>query len=280
MLRKSFVFVLICFAGMLFSVTAQIIKTDNSEFNTDSIRREYDKGPYFTLYKDNYIIGGTSVGTKPTKKNSDIKFQVSISQRLTKSTLPFDSYLFLFYNQKVFWNVLERSMPVHDFNFNPGLGLSKLLIAKDRVVGKISLLIEHESNGRDSINSRSWNKISFAGSIFISPQIMIHAKYWIPIVDGQNNKDILRYGGIYQNGIQVTSNDKRYGLAVTVVKRKGFNLNFNTIIEVNCRLSKKSNQYLFFQYYNGYGEGLYDYKKYHSRLRAGLVIKPQWFSEY
>lgn len=280
MLRKCLFFVAILFAGFIFSASAQIIKTDNYEFDADSIRRIYDNGPYFTLYKDNYFIGGTTVGTRPSKKNSDIKFQISVSQRLTKSTLPFDSYLFLFYNQKVFWNILERSMPVHDFNFNPGIGLSKLLISKNRVVGKISLLVEHESNGRDSINSRSWNKISIAGSIFISPQVMIHAKYWIPIVDGQNNKDILRYCGIYQNGIQGTSNDKRFGLAVTLIKRKGFNLNFNTIVEFNWRFSKKSNQYLFFQYYNGYGEGLFDYKQYHSRLRVGFVIKPQWFSDY
>ncbi len=279
MSRKGFVVILFFIAGFL-SATAQIVKTEDFEFDADSIRRAYDKGPYFTLYKDNYFIAGTTLGSRITKKNSDVKFQVSISQRLTRSTLPFNSYLFLFYNQKVFWNVFERSMPVHDFNFNPGLGLSKLLIVKGRVVGKAAVLIEHESNGRDSINSRSWNKISFCGSVFISPQFMIHAKYWIPIVDGENNKDILRYSGIYQNGIQVMSNDKRFGFAVTLVKRQGWNFNFNTIVEFNCRMSRKENQYLFFQYYNGYGESLFDYKQYHSRLRVGFVIKPKWFSEY
>lgn len=279
MLRKRFLFILV-FLACFFSATAQIVKTEDFEFDADSIRRAYDKEPYFTLYKDNYFIAGTTLGSRITKKNSDVKFQVSVSQRLTKSTLPFNTYLFLFYNQKVFWNVFEESMPVHDFNFNPGLGLSKLLIVKGRVVGKAAMLIEHESNGRDSINSRSWNKISFSGSIFISPQFMIHAKYWIPIVDGQNNKDILKYSGIYQNGIQVMSNDKRFGFAVTLIKRKGWNFNFNTIVEFNCRLSRKENQYLFFQYYNGYGESLIDYKQYHSRLRVGLVIKPKWFSDY
>ena len=171
-------------------------------------------------------------------------------------------------------------MPVHDFNFNPGIGVSKLLIAKDRVIGKASLLIEHESNGRDNDNSRSWNKISLCGSIYISPQFMIHAKYWIPIVDGQHNRDILRYCGIFQNGLQVMSNDKKYGMAITLVKRQGWNLNFNTIVELNYRLFKKDNQYMFLQYYNGYGDNLLDYNKFHSRLRFGIVIKPDWYSEY
>ena len=76
------------------------------------------------------------------------------------------------------------------------------------------------------------------------------------------------------------SHNKRYGMAITVVKRKGWNLNFNTIIELNCRMFKQENQYLFLQYYNGYGESLIDYNRYHSRIRAGFVIKPKWFSEY
>lgn len=225
-------------------------------------------------------MAGTALGTRPSAINSDVKFQVSIAQRVTKSTLPFNSYFFIFYNQKVFWNVFQESMPVHDLNFNPGIGLSKLLIVKDRVVGKASLLIEHESNGRDSIFSRSWNKISLCGSIYLSPQFMVHAKYWIPIVDGINNKDILRYCGMYQSGIQISSRDKKFGLAVTLVKRKGWNFNYNTIVELNYRLFKKDNQYLFLQYYNGYGENLLDYNKYHSRLRLGIVIKPKFFSEF
>lgn len=280
MFRKILFFILALIVVTPTTIQAQIVKFEDSDFNADSIRREYDNGPYFTLYKDNYFIAGTTVGSRPTRVNSDIKFQISIAQRLTKSTLPFNSHFFLFYNQKVFWNVFENSMPVHDLNFNPGIGLSKLLIAKDRVIGRASVLIEHESNGRDSTFSRSWNKISFCGSIFLSPQFIIHAKYWIPIVDGKHNKDILYYKGIYQNGIQVMSNDKRFGLAVTLIKRKGWNLNFNTIVEFNYRLFKRDNQFFFIQYYNGYGENLIDYNKYHTRLRAGIVIKPKWFSEY
>ena len=280
MLKRYAAIILLFIIGFTSSVQAQIVKLDNKEFNADSIRKEFDEAPHFSLYKDNYFTIGTAIGPRPSATNSDVKFQVSISQRLTKSTLPFNTYLFLFYNQKVFWNVFENSMPVHDFNFNPGIGVSKLLIAKDRVIGKASLLIEHESNGRDNDNSRSWNKISLCGSIYISPQFMIHAKYWIPIVDGQHNRDILRYCGIFQNGLQVMSHDKKYGMAITLVKRQGWHLNFNTIVELNYRLFKKDNQYRFLQYYNGYGDNLLDYNKFHSRLRFGIVIKPDWYSEY
>lgn len=262
-------------------VCAQIVNmTAEEKLEADSIRRALDNGPYFTLYKDNYFIVGTTIGDKPTATNSDVKFQVSIAQRLTKSTLPFNTYLYLFYTQKCMWNVFENSMPMRDFNFNPGIGLAKHLFVKNRYVGKVTLMLEHESNGRDGIESRSWNKVSLAGNVFIDPNFMVHGKIWIPIIDGQNNQDILYYSGIYQVGTTYTTPNKRFGFALTMVKRKGWNFKYNTIWEVNYRLFKDENQFLFLQYYNGYGENLLDYNQYHSRLRIGLVIKPQLFSEF
>lgn len=262
------------------TASAQIVTAGGPRINTDSLRRDFDKQPYFGLYKDNYFVFGTAVGPKPTRENSNVKFQISVAQRLTKSTLPWGSYLYLFYSQKVFWNVLENSMPMTDLNFNPGIGLAKPLFVKNRFIGKLFFLIEHESNGRDGDASRSWNKISLGANIMVDPNIVVHGKVWIPIVDGMNNKDILDYSGIYQMGIQMFSNNRRFNASCTLIKRRGWNLNYNTIVELSYRLWKRDNQFLFMQYYNGYGEGLLDYNKFHSQLRVGIVIKPRLFSEF
>lgn len=263
------------------AASAQIVvMRDQEKIDADSIRRDYDSRPYFGLYKDNYFTIGTSIGSKPSRTNSDVKFQISISQRLTKSVLPWHSYLYLFYSQKAMWNVFEESLPFHDLNFNPGIGWSKLIISKRRLVGKVSLILEHESNGRDGEASRSWNKISLSGAAFIDPNIMVHAKYWIPIIDGQGNKDILKYSGIYQAGIQGITNNKRWVFDLTFVKRKGWNLNGNIIANVGFRLFPNANQFLMLHYYNGYGENLLDYNKFHSRLRIGLLIRPNFFSDF
>ena len=90
---------------------SQIVSISNDDVNSDSIREAFDRGPYFGLYKDNYFIFGCPVGQGIRRDNTNIKFQISIAQRLTRSTLPFGTYLFLFYSQKCFWNVLENSMP-------------------------------------------------------------------------------------------------------------------------------------------------------------------------
>ena len=261
-------------------IGAQIVTIDKATVNADSVRHDFDNNPSFGLYKDNYFIFGTTVGQRPTKENSNIKFQISFAQRLTKSVLPWNTYLFLFYSQKCFWNVLENSMPMTDLNFNPGIGLTKPFFVKNRYVGKLTLLLEHESNGRDGLASRSWNKVSLAGSVMIDPTFIVHGKFWIPIVDGQNNKDILDYCGIYQIGTSLSTYNRRLGFSVILTKRRGWALNYNTIIEVNYRLFKNENQYFFVQYYNGYGEGLLAYKEFHSAIRAGIVIKPRLFSDY
>ena len=264
------------------SASAQIthIGKDETKFNVDSIMHDFDNRPFFGIYKDNYFVGGTALNHKPTEFNSDVKFQISFRQRLTKSILPLHSHLFLSYSQKAMWNVFEESLPFHDLNFNPGIGIQTPIFAKDRLVGSALIMVEHESNGRDGEASRSWNKISFAGSAFIDRHLMVHAKAWIPIIDGQQNKDILKYSGIFQAGAQFVSNNKRWVADVTFVKRQGWNFSFNTIVNVGFRIREKDNQFLMLHFYDGYGENMLDYNKYHCRLRLGLLIRPTFFSDF
>lgn len=260
---------------------AQIISVADEHVNVDSVRRSFaDQHYYFGLYKDNYFIFGCPIGYRPTKANSDVKFQISVAQKLTRATLPFGTYLYLYYTQKVFWSVLENSMPMTDLNFNPGIALAKPIFTKGRFLGKVTLALEHESNGRDSIQSRSWNKVSLAGSVMVDPNLMVYAKFWIPIIDGQNNRDILRYNGLFQLGWDWRSTNRRLGASMNFVKRQGNVFNWNITAEFSWRFSRSANQFLFAQYYNGYGEGLLAYNKYHSMLRIGIVIKPMLFSEF
>lgn len=267
---------------MLFSfeMRAQLIPIKNQKEFTDSIKKELDYGPYFGLYKDNYFVVGTKVPAVPNSYNSDVKFQISLGIRLTDAILPWNSYIFLMYTQKTFWNVFQESLPMGDINFNPGIGWSRPFFSQGRYAGKITVMLEHESNGRDGDLSRSWNRISFSGSALIDQWIMVHAKFWIPIIDSGNNRDIAKYCGIYQSGVVLTTPNKKFSFGLTWVKRAGFNLNFNTIAEFSWRVHRKSNLNLFAQYYNGYGEDLIHYKEFRSMLRVGLVFKPKFFSEF
>lgn len=246
-------------------------------YDADSIRMELDKRPYFTLFRDNYFIGGIPIGYTPTTSNSDVKFQLSIQQRLTRSKLPFDSYLFIQYTQKAMWNVLQNSMPMRDMNFNPGIGFGHLIVHKGNYIGKGYLMLEHESNGKDSIQSRSWNKLTLCASFMVNNNWETQLRIWAPIIDGENNKDILRYNGFFQVGATYRTENRRMHASLLFTKRSS-KMSFNTQAEISFKIKEKENQYLFAQYYNGYGENLLEYNQFRSILRIGFVIKPSDFS--
>lgn len=280
-MNRYIILVCMCFFASL--SWGQILKEKNEavkvKYNADSVRAELDKMPYFTLFRDNYFSGGTPLGTKPTGHNSDVKFQLSISQRLTKSKLPFDSYLFIQYTQKAFWDVFRESLPMRDLNFNPGIGLGHLIIRHNKYIGKAYLMLEHESNGKDSIDSRSWNKITFSWALVLNDNWETQFKTWIPIIDGENNKDILKYNGIFQFAVNYRTCNKRLQIGALITQRKAW-FGFNTQLELSYKFNKRENQFFFIQYYNGYGENLLEYNQYKNMLRVGFVIKPQDFSLY
>lgn len=279
-MKRTAVFLYVLFISCFVSVSAQVLVQDPKlEYNADSVRAVLDKAPYFTLFKDNYFIGGTTIGHKSTAANSDVKFQLSIAQRLTKSKLPFDTYLFIQYTQKAFWNVFQKSLPMRDLNFNPGIGLGHLIIHHNKFIGKGYLMLEHESNGKDSTASRSWNKVTFATAIVLNKNWEAQFKTWIPIVDGKYNKDLLKYNGIFQMAANFRTDNKRFNCGVILTKRKTW-FSFNTQVELSYKFNNNENQYFFLQYYNGYGENLLEYNHFKSMLRIGFVIKPQDFSIY
>lgn len=281
MRRSGFFLVLILlFLTVPNPLRAQLVPVPNQKEFTDSLRKELNYGPYFGLYKDTYFIVGTKVPGVPNAYNSDVKFQISFAVRLTKNTLPWNSFLFLAYTQKTFWNVFQESLPMGDINFNPAIGWSKPFFSHGRYAGKLSLILEHESNGRDGPESRSWNRISVSGMAMIDEMLRVHAKFWIPIIDSENNRDITKYAGIFQSGVQVTTRNQRWNFGFTWVKRGNFKLDFNTIWEISWLISPKTNINLYVQYYNGYGEDLLHYKQFRSMLRAGVVFKPRFFSEF
>lgn len=279
---KRFI-ILVCMCFFVSLSWGQILEEKNADvkvrYNADSVRAVLDKMPYFTLFRDNYFSGGIPLGTKPTGHNSDVKFQLSISQRLTKSKLPFDSYLFIQYTQKAFWDVFRESLPMRDLNFNPGIGLGHLIIRHNKYIGKAYLMLEHESNGRDSIDSRSWNKITLSCALVLNDNWETQFKTWIPIIDGENNKDILKYNGIFQFAVNYRTCNKRLQIGALITQRKAW-FSFNTQLELSYKFNKRENQFFFIQYYNGYGENLLEYNQYKNMLRVGFVIKPQDFSLY
>lgn len=247
------------------------------QVSEDEVLKFTDRLPSFGVYKDTYFITGVPLNKKIDKTTADVEFQISIRQRLTKSILPFNSFLYLTYTQKSFWDLYAESSPFRDSNYNPGLGLGKYIIRDNKLEGACFVQVEHESNGRDSLESRSWNYLSFSAKYFFSMRISLQLELWLPYVDGGENKDLSKYKGYGTFSANYISPNNLWWLSADINPREGFG-NVNVTLGAGFRISQKSNQYLYAQFYNGYAEGLLDYNKFSSYLRVGLCIKPDFYS--
>lgn len=238
-----------------------------------------DRTPAFGIYRDNYFITGVPLNQRVTNSSADAMFQVSIRHRLTKSILPFKTFAYITYTQKSFWNIYAESSPFRDTNYNPGIGLAKPILRGNQLFGTVFLQIKHESNGKEGTDSRSWNYLSMTAKYYINPRFNISGEFWIPYVDGGNNKDLLDYKGLGQININCVDNSQKWWFEIQLNQRKGLG-NINTVASIAFKVSQSSNQYLFLRLQDGYGDSFLDYNKYSMNVRIGICIKPNFYSIY
>lgn len=237
------------------------------EVTENLVRSVLDKQTAFAVYKP------------VTRKTADAFFQFSIRHRVTKSVLPFNSFLYITYSQKSFWDIYDESSPFHDTNYNPGIGIGRYVIRNNKLKGAVMLSLEHESNGKADLDSRSWNYINVSIKYFYNMRLSAKAQAYLPYVDGEHNKDMLRYKGYGNFSINYIDKKNLWWFSLEIVPRdKIINPNIHT--SLSFRVSKNSNQYLTLDYYAGYGEGLLNYKEYTNQIRIGFTIKPDFFSAY
>lgn len=219
-------------------------------------------------YKRNYILLG-QWGTPSAEDGKMVytKYQLSIKQNLCR-------HLYLGFTQKSLWSITAPSIPFRGMNYNPefyldftnyGVGVWRL--------GKIGLF-EHESNGRDGLASRSWNRFYWEPQILTSDsdilpfnfQKLVVALKWWHAYNIDDNPDIRDYQGNQE--FSVTLNQPRVQWAIIV--RKGQKDYGSLQMDINYRF--KGNMDLFFQLWDGYGESLIDYNRSSTRYGFGIAI--------
>lgn len=261
-------------------------QSDSIKYNTFDIHRNIpiseseildaiEKMPAFSVYKDTYFITGIPTNQKINSSTADAKFQISFRQLLTRSVLPFKTFLFLTYTQKSFWNIYEESSPFSDNNYNPGLGIGRYFLRNNHLIGNLFFQVAHESNGRSGEDSRSWNYAKLAGKYFYNSNISLAAEIWIPYVDGGENKNLIDYKGLGQITVNYLTTNNLLWVSCSINPRRNIG-NANITLTLGYKLSTRANQYLYAQFDNGYAESLLKYNKFQSYFRVGICIKPDF----
>ena len=203
-----------------------------------------DEGIFFYPNKHNYIIAGRD-------KNGieNIKFQIGLRINLVDNTC----FNFAF-NQKSFWDIGRESAPFREHNYNPELFCQ---------LEKVKFGYEHESNGRDGVESRSWERISVTTIQKANDYLTFVFKVWSPFFYAKENKDIIHYYGYgeltgslaYSEHFEIRMNARKRSLLTDLMIGRYV-----------------SNIMIHIQHFQGIGESLIDYNKYDKNTRIGVTF--------
>jgi len=260
--------ILIITSLTFFMVNAQ----SGKKMDSTNFKARMKSFPSFSIYGDNFFVTGTSLNDGFTSETSDAKFVLGFKQRLSDLVLPWDTFVFFRYRQKAFWDIYKESFPFRETNYNPSIALAKLGFNDKGISYGLWLAFEHESNGRDGLESRSWN---FFSAEYIKPMgtdWQLRAKAWIPVGDLSNNDDILSYRGLFYVGATYHAGKKLF-LDIDVQPAYDTQLQGSIQLGASFKISKKSNQFIYIQYFGGYAEDLIDYTQDVSNLRIGIAFK-------
>ena len=246
------------------------------------------KSSYFHLNDSNYFLFGVP-GTGPKPLNygeygNQVKFRVSVRYNV----VPFSndgagSGVYAAFNQHSFWHLYESSAPFFDNNYNPQF----YFYFDGADVGGpeygMQGFIDHESNGRDGGESRSWNRFGvtlYVGDYERSP-VFGYFRFWEPFGVASENRDLPQYAG--QGEVSVSWQPfirQHYPLGAAGINLrsriagKGLiqNIELNGFLDPDALGLGKVTPSLMIQVFYGTGEDLLTYDEARFALRVGFSM--------
>lgn len=229
-------------------------------------------GSGLSLHKPMFVLPYT-YSEEYHGQDTEVYFQISLKQRL------FGVPLYLGYTQKAFWQAFndKRSTPFRETDYNPELFYRFIPADREKWYHLgMDFGFEHESNGRDLPDSRSWNRFYIA-PFQAEGQHAVYLKVWYRLPEDKNaprdnpdrddNPDIQSFYGYGELNYVQQVFDKH--LINTMARwnpatgRGAFRAEYT--------IPSSNNDYFFMFYlFQGYGEDLLNYN--HSVFRVGFGL--------
>lgn len=258
-----------------------------------SLRRATRLLPGVSAYEPVYFGLGISGGL-------NAKFQLSLKYQ------PLDGVpLYAGYTQTSLWDLHGYSKPFHDSAYRPSLFWlhdDLWVSASTRLRLGLQTGLEHESNGRGGVDTRSINIAFFrprlewrlskasdlesegSGLSLAKPEtrLIVSPKIYA-YLEKSENPDIAHYRGYADLYVALLHGNWRFSTTL----RRGTHAHYGSILvdavmplHVTDPLFRRVglggvNGYWFLQYFNGWGESIIDYRtKRESQVRAGILVVP------
>ena len=254
----------------------QITKTQDKETD-ESLEQLITKDFNLYPYKKNYLLPATYTLNEIEGRNKiETAFQISVEKPISHNFFGFDESIGAAYTQKSFWQTAKHSSPFRETNYEPEVYVQ--FPYKDSEVFKaykVSLI--HSSNGRNNLESRSWNRVYLEGYFQFSNLFLI-PKIWYRIPEEaseDDNPDIEDYYG--KGELTFLYAYKKHTFELMLRNNLELNSQNKGAAELNWTfplpefLSTK-NSYGLLQLYSGYGNSLIDYDREINKIGLGIAF--------
>ncbi len=224
-----------------------------------------------------FIVGSTK------ERDFDSRFQISFKYRpfdpgaSVAKVIPYASNLYFAYTQTGIWDLGSESSPFKDTTYRPSAYYFWDESGKGFNPNSWKFGVEHESNGRDGLESRSLNTTFVQPSWEIDTtrgrKLTFMPKFYY-YLEKSDNDDINHYRG-YVDWIARYGRDN--AAILTAMYRQGTDGYAQGQIDLSYPISDKifgrTGTFLHFQVLGGYGETLLDYdKRSDTQLRVGISL--------
>lgn len=203
-------------------------------------------------------------------ENVEAKFQISFKSKLVQGMFFGKGDLWVGYTQKAHWQVYNKklSRAFRELNYEPEIILN-FPLQIDFFKGKlrtVSLILNHQSNGKDIPTSRSWNRVMLnIGYEYENWSVNFRPWYRVPDEEDEN-PGITKYIG--DGELEIGTNLGRHEL-YTILSHsfssfeKG-NVQMNYVFPIHGHLRGHV------QVFRGYGETLIDYNINQTTVGVGV----------
>jgi len=207
-------------------------------------------------------------------ENLETKYQVSFKLPLWKDIMGTDIHLMAAYTQKSFWQMYnsDLSSPFRETNYEPEVFFTKNtdydILGFTLVNASVGFV--HQSNGRGSHFSRSWNRIT-AQLVFNRKKFVLALKPWWRVreeLSEDDNPDIDDYLGYYELGMLYKWNKAE----LTLLLRNLNSSKHQETYQLGWSIPLNDDINFYIEYFHGYGESLIDYNHMSKSLGFGFSI--------
>lgn len=252
-------------------------------------RIPFDANDYFRRhfygYDPVYFIAGAETPTA--------KFQFSLRYRAldvgdtglgwVAERLSYATNVYFAYTQVSLWDLAAPSSPFLDTSYKPEVHYWWRNVTGQKDDSHwfhmdLQAGYQHESNGKDTPDSRSINLLYAQPTLFFGDRNRFHlslgARAWVYILDLSDNPDIADYRGHFDVRATLGWPD-HLQLSALVRAGDGFD-HGSAMIDLTYPLFGQSGRglslYLHAQYFTGYGESLLEYNRRSDAVRFGFSI--------